>query len=94
MYLLPKKNPLYIIMDHQFVQNNIVVISISIFITSYTLIVMFKPHFLYNKDGSLREFGLGFKKKTVVPVWLLSILLGILSYYVILYLAAWPKLFI
>ena len=87
-----KKNPMYIIMDQRFFQNNIVAIAISIFITSYTFIVMIKPHFLYNKDGSLREFGVGFKKKTVVPVWLLSIMLGILSYYSILHLAAMPKL--
>ena len=80
-------------MDYRFVQDNLVVISISIFITAYTMIVMFKPHFLYNKDGSLREFGVGLKKKTVVPVWLISILLGIVSYYSMLYLAAWPRLF-
>ena len=66
-------------MDHRFIQNNLVAISISVFITTYTIIVLIKPHFLYNKDGSLREFGVGFKKKTVVPIWLVSILLGIIS---------------
>ena len=81
-------------MDIHFVQKNLVAISISVFITTYTIIVLMKPHFLYNKDGSLREFGIGFKKKTVVPVWLVSILLGIISYYSMLYLAAWPKLFL
>ena len=80
-------------MDIRFVQKNLVAISISVFITTYTIIVLMKPHFLYNKDGSLREFGIGFKKKTVVPVWLVSILLGIISYYSMLYLATWPNYF-
>lgn len=81
-------------MDHRFIQNNLVAISISVFITTYTIIVLIKPHFLYNKDGSLREFGVGYKKKTVVPIWLVSIILGIISYYSMLYLVAWPKLFL
>jgi len=81
-------------MDHRFIHNNLVAISISLFITIYTIIAFIKPHFLYNKDGSLREFGVGFKKKTVIPIWLVSIILGILSYYSMLYLATWPKLFL
>jgi hypothetical protein len=43
-----------------------------------------KPDFLYNKDGSIREFGVGYKNKTIFPVWLLSIVLGILCYVTIL----------
>ena len=81
-------------MDIRFLQNNIVSISICMFMTSYVVIVFIKPHFLYNKDGSLREFGIGYKKKTVVPVWLLSIILGIASYFIILYFATMPKLFL
>ena len=85
---------LYIAMNSTFVQEHIVIVSIFIFLSFYTLILLFKPHFLYNRDGSLREFGIGFKKKTVVPVWLLSIILGIISYYLMLYYASWPKLFL
>ena len=39
-----------------------------------------QPAFLYNSDGSLRDFGVGYKNKTILPIWLLSIVLGILSY--------------
>lgn len=38
------------------------------------------PAFLYNNDGSLKQFGVGYKNKTILPVWLLAIVLGILSY--------------
>ena len=30
-----------------------------------------KPSFIYEKDGSFRQFGLGYKKKTVIPYGLL-----------------------
>ena len=81
-------------MNSKFIQENIQIASISVFLTFYIVIVILKPNFLYNKDGSLREFGVGFKKKTVVPVWLLSIILGIMSYYIMLYYSSWPDLFL
>lgn len=39
-----------------------------------------KPQLIYNSDGSLREFGVGYKKKTVTPLWLVVLLLAILCY--------------
>jgi hypothetical protein len=50
-----------------------------------------QPGFLYNNDGTIREFGLGQRRKTVLPVWLLSIILGILSYITVLYIITIPK---
>ena len=44
-----------------------------------------KPDFAYGKDGEFRQFGVGYKNKTVVPIWLVSIALAIISYTVILY---------
>lgn len=81
-------------MNSRFVHEHIVMSSIVFFLFLYTIIMMIKPHFLYNKDGSLRQFGVGFKNKTVIPVWLLSIVLGISCYYLMLYYSAWPKLFL
>jgi len=50
---------------------------------------MIKPAFLYNKDGSVREFGIGYKNKTILPIWLLSLVLGICSYLVVMYYVTW-----
>ena len=72
-------------MERAVVRKHIVSTAILIFLFSYSVILMSKPHFLFNKDGSLREFGIGYKKRTVIPAWLLSIVLGILSYYIVLY---------
>lgn len=39
-----------------------------------------KPPFVYHPDGSLRDFGIGYKQKTVVPLWLCTLVVAILSY--------------
>lgn len=77
-----------------FIYNNIITISITIFIICYFTILQIKPSFLFNKDGSIREFGIGFKNKTVIPIWMISIVLGILCYFVVMYYVALPKLYL
>lgn len=72
-------------MDKLFIHKHITNLSILLFLIIYVVINLMKPSFLYNNDGSLREFGLGLKRKTVIPVWILSIFLSILSYFVLMY---------
>ena len=67
-------------MNRLFVLRNINLFSITLFLLSFSLINMLKPNFLYNKDGSLREFGLGYRKKTIMPGLFVAIILAILSY--------------
>ena len=76
-----------------FTRNNINLVAILLFLIVFGFIQIVKPAFLYNLDGSIREFGVGYKNKTILPVWLLSIVLGILSYLFVLYYLAYPKLF-
>jgi uncharacterized membrane protein YozB (DUF420 family) len=68
-----------------FARNNTPLVSIIIFLIIFTIIQIIKPSFLYKIDGSIRDFGVGYKNKTILPVWLLSIILGILSYIFVLY---------
>ena len=74
-----------------FTRNNTTLVSIIIFLVIFMIIQMLRPAFLYNKDGSLREFGIGYKNKTIVPLWLFSIILGILSYVLVLYYLTYPR---
>ena len=74
-------------MNRIVVKNNINLFAISIFLILFVIIQYFKPGFLYNNDGTLRQFGIGKKRETVVPIWLLSIILAILSYLFVLYYA-------
>ena len=68
-----------------FVKNNQVLVSILLFLMFFFLIQYDKPSFLYNADGSIRKFGVGYKNKTILPVWLFSLILGILCYIFIKY---------
>ena len=79
-------------MDRLFVRRNINLFSIGIFLTLFTLLKFAKPHFLYNDDGTLRDFGVGYKRKTVLPGWFVAIILAILSYLSVLYYITYPKL--
>ncbi len=59
--------------------------SILLFLTLFGIIQLSRPSCFYNKNGSIREFGIGYKNKTIFPIWILSIILGILSYLAVLY---------
>jgi hypothetical protein len=80
-------------MNRHYIRENATLFSIILFLIMFGTIQMIKPAFLYNKDGSIREFGVGYKNKTILPIWLLSIILGILSYLFVMYYVAYPKLF-
>ena len=80
-------------MYRNFIRQNITIVSILLFLIIFGVVQFIKPAFLYNKDGSVREFGIGYKNKTILPIWLFSILLGILSYLFILYFVTYPRLF-
>ena len=80
-------------MNRNYIRENATLFSIVLFLIMFGSIQMMKPSFLYNKDGSIREFGVGYKNKTILPIWLLSLLLGIISYLCVMYYVMYPKLF-
>lgn len=79
--------------NKNYIREHITLISIILFVFMFGLIMMIKPAFLYNRDGSVREFGIGYKNKTIFPIWLLSLVLGIVSYLIVMFYLASPKLF-
>ena len=79
-------------MYRHIVRQNMTLASIILFVIVFGTIQFLKPAFLYNGDGSIREFGVGYKNKTILPIWLLSIVLGILCYLTAMYFIASPKL--
>ena len=68
-------------------------VSILLFIIIFGAIQMMKPSCFYNKDGSIREFGIGYKNKTILPIWLLSLVLGILCYLGVMYYTEYSRIF-
>ena len=63
--------------------------SILFFVMLFTFIHMNKPALIYDKDGSFREFGVGYRHKTVIPIWVVSIVLAILCYLAVSYYLAY-----
>ncbi len=79
-------------LSRRFIQNHLLSISILLFLILYSSIHMIRPGFLYDNE-TLRDFGLNSKKKTILPAWLLSIFIAIISYLSVMYYLAIPKLY-
>jgi hypothetical protein len=67
------------------VRVNKLTISICIFIVLFSIVHLIKPALLYTPEGGFRQFGVGYKQKTVIPIWIVAILLAIFSYLGVLY---------
>jgi hypothetical protein len=80
-------------MYRTYIRENITLVSIFLFVIIFGIIQMMKPACFYNKDGSIREFGIGYRNKTILPIWLLSLLLGILCYLAVFYYVSNTKFF-
>lgn len=72
-----------------FVRFHKLTVAVSLFIILFSIIHTIKPLLLYDADGSFRQFGVGYRHKTVIPIWLVSIILGIFSYIAVLYYLAY-----
>ena len=70
------------------IKKNRLSISIILFLFIFLIVTQIKPHFLYNKDGTIRQFGIGKNRTSIIPMWLFGILVAILSYLLILYLTS------
>lgn len=75
-------------MDSSYIRKNPILSSILLFLVIYITIHLGHPNFLYNKDGSVRQFGVGSRNKTIFPAWLMAIILSILCYlFIIVYIS-------
>jgi hypothetical protein len=80
-------------MYRTYIRENITLVAVVLFVIIFGIIQIMKPSCFYNSDGSIREFGIGYKNKTILPIWLLSLVLGILCYLAVLYYINSPKIF-
>jgi hypothetical protein len=78
--------------SREFMKENITLISIVLFVCIFLIIQFTKPAFLFKSDGSLRIFGIGYKTRTILPIWLFSIILGILCYLLVMFYITYPKI--
>jgi hypothetical protein len=67
-------------------KENMIYVVIFIFIILFALVNVFRPSVIYNRDLSFRRFGIGYKNKSVLPIWLFSIVLAIIVYVAVMYI--------
>lgn len=72
-------------MNKAYIRKHTVSVSIILFLIIFLILVRFEPAFLFNKDGSLRNFGIAKSNSTILPIWLIVIILSITSYLGVLY---------
>lgn len=73
------------VINTRFIRTNKMNISILIFLMLMTIIHVTKPKLMYNDDGGFRPFGVGYRHKTVIPIWIISMIIAILTYTAVLY---------
>lgn len=64
--------------------------AVIMFLILMGIIHWIKPACIYNHSGGFRPFGIGYHHKTVFPIWLVSIILGLLCYLAVLVLLSIP----
>jgi hypothetical protein len=67
-----------------FINAHKVNIAILLFLALFSIIHITKPTIIYNADGGFRPFGVGYRHKTVIPIWGVAIVLAIFSYLAVL----------
>ena len=68
------------------IKSNRLMYSVLLFLALFSIVHFLKPGLIYNEQGGFRQFGIGYKHKTVVPIWTISIVLAIACYLFLFYL--------
>lgn len=61
-------------------RRNTSTVAVLVFVALFSAFHYIKPSFAYDRDGSIRNFGINRTKKTVLPLWLVAIVIAVLSY--------------
>lgn len=78
--------------SRSYMKKNIISFAIVLYVIIYVIVNKLQPSFLYTNSGIIRSFGLNYKNKTILPVWLVSIFIAILSYISLLYYITYPRI--
>ena len=68
-------------------QANTLTFAIAVFMVTFAVFIGTSPSFAFDAKGRAKPFGIGIKRRTVTPVWLVAIIIAILSYTAVLYLS-------
>jgi hypothetical protein len=68
-------------------RKNKISFAILLFLAMFSIIHYLKPSLLYNDEGGFRPFGVGYRHKTVIRIWMAAIILALFSYMFVEYVA-------
>jgi hypothetical protein len=71
-------------MYRAYIKKNSTASAIIIFLVIFAIFMYLKPAFLFTEHGSIRNFGLGKRNCTILPIWLFVIIAAITAYLLIL----------
>jgi hypothetical protein len=77
-------------MSRAFIRRHITSTAILAYIILYGIIIYSKSPLIYNKNGTLKSFGVGYSNRSVLSIWVISIVFAILSYLLVLYYISSP----
>ena len=67
----------------EFLRENKLLATFILFLLMFCCLMIAKPSFAFDRHGCIKDFGLGYTNKTVLPIWILVIIFSIISYFVI-----------
>ena len=70
--------------SQRWIRMNKMSFAIILFLIFFSIFHYIKPAFAYGPQGNFRPFGLGYRHKTVIPIWLVAIILAIFCYLFVL----------
>ncbi len=65
------------------IRKNKLTVAVMFYLVLMYIIHTIKPALIYNEHGGFRPFGIGYRHKTVIPIWVVSIVLAIFCYMII-----------
>ena len=71
----------------QIAQSNTLAFAITVFMLVFGIFIYASPSFAFDAKGRAKPFGIGIRRRTVTPVWLVAIIVAILSYTAALYVS-------
>ena len=71
-----------------------IIYTIALFLLGVVVTFHFKPYLLFTEKGTFREFGAGYTKKTILPVWLFIIFWAVSSYIIVKGIELWSSIYL
>jgi hypothetical protein len=73
--------------NRNFARKQILMLSVILFLVTFYFVNYMKPKCIYNINGSIRQFGIGYKNKTIFPIWIMAICLAIICHLIVILLS-------